>query len=198
MNEREAARLVLSALAACPAQATRINAQLQDAMVITWRTLLDDLSYEQCNAALTVMLQTKPFLPAPAEIRATVQELLNGPTRPGGEAWGSVVRAMKAKGSHRRPGVDFVFNDPITAECVTAFGWPELCASENQVADRARFIELYDQLASQARREQTVPALAAARETRANSIASREVAQIGDAVKHVLRLVPGADEEQAR
>ena len=42
-----------------------------------------------------------------------------------------------------------LFTDPVTAQCVASLRWRELCDSENQAADRARFVELYDKLAAQ-------------------------------------------------
>jgi hypothetical protein len=41
-------------------------------------------------------------------------------------------------------------------------GWRNICLSENQAADRARFIELYDRLATDQRRRIQSPLLAAA------------------------------------
>jgi hypothetical protein len=164
MTHDEAARLVAVMLAAVPSH--RVDAKSIPGMIAAYRDLLDDLSYEQCNAALRVLLQTRTWLPSVADIRSTALEITRGPVRAGGEAWGSVLRAISAEGVYRQPGVDFVFADPVTAQCVAAFGWQNLCSSENPTADRARFVELYDKLATQHRREQQSPALAAAAEVR--------------------------------
>jgi hypothetical protein len=164
MTHDEVARLVAVMLAAVPSN--RVEAKSIPGMIAAYRDLLEDLSYEQCNAALRVLLQTRTWLPSVADIRATALELTRGPVRAGGEAWGSVLRAVSAEGFYRQPGTDFVFSDPVTAQCVAAFGWQNLCSSENQTADRARFIELYDKLAQQTRREQQAPALAAAADHR--------------------------------
>lgn len=184
MNRQEAAQLVAVCLASCPQQSARIDQTRQLAMVDAFANLLDDLPYEQANAAVRVLLQTSPFIPAIADIRAKVLELKHGPVAAGGEAWGSVLKAMKREGSHRTPGVEFFFVDSVVAKCVAAMGWIDLCLSENTVADRARFIELYDALASQDRRERQAPLLAAARD-------AREAKQIsaGDAM---LKLIPKA------
>ena len=49
------------------------------------------------------------------------------------------------------PGQDFTIADPVLAATVKAFGWSALCRGDNPSADRARFIELYDQLAKDRR-----------------------------------------------
>ncbi len=167
MNQAEAAKLVAVMLVSFPAQAHRLSdPEQQVTMANVYADMLGDLSYEQCNAALRVLIQTRQFMPTIAEIRAAVLDISRGPVQPGGVAWGSVQRAIHEQGSYRRPGVDFVFNDPITAQTVSALGWVELCLSENAVADRARFIETYEKLATERRRESQAPALAAARQQR--------------------------------
>lgn len=164
MNRDETAKLVAVMLAAVPSN--RIDARQVPSMIDAYADLLGDLSYAQCNAALRVLLQTRTWLPSVADIRGAVTELLAGPVRGGGDAWGEVLRTIAAKGAYREPGRDFAFQDPITARCVSAFGWKSLCLSENATADRARFIELYDKLAAQGRRETQAPSLGAASEHR--------------------------------
>lgn len=166
MNRQEAAKLVAVVIASCPAQSSRLDEKRTTAMVDAFESLLGDLTYEQANAALRVLLQTRPYMPAVADIRATALEIARGPIRAGGDAWGGVLAAIKAEGAWRNPGTDFVFRDPVTARCVAALGWQELCLSENTIADRARFIDMYDKLAAQSQREAQSPSLAAARDAR--------------------------------
>lgn len=164
MTQDEAARLVAVMLAAVPSH--RVEPKAVPGMVIAYADLLSDLSYAQCNAALRVLLQTRTWLPSVADIRATAVDLEAGPVRAGGDAWGCVLRAIAAEGAYRSPGVDFVFADPVTAHCVAALGWQNLCGSENQVSDRAQFVRMYDELAVQARKRSQSPVLAAAEEHR--------------------------------
>ena len=166
MNRSEAGRLVAVLVSAYPQQGAKLDAERVRLMIDTFAALLGDLGYEQANAALTVLIQTRTWMPSVAEIRGAALELARGAVRPGGEAWGGVLRAIAAEGAYRSPGSDFAFADPITAHCVAALGWQNLCSSENPVADRARFIELYDQTAAQSRRDLQSPALAAAKEQR--------------------------------
>lgn len=165
MNRQEAAKLVYVMVAAT-GQSPRFDTKALDAMVDAYAALLADLDYARCNAAVRVLLQSKNWIPAVADIRKVVLELERGPERPAGEAWGEVLKAIGRYGAYRLPGVDFEFSDPEVGRCVKALGWKVLCLSENQTADRARFLELYGSVAAQERREQQVPLLAAAREAR--------------------------------
>lgn len=166
MNRSDAAKLVAVLVSAYPQQSARLDAQRLDAMVSSFAALLGDLTYEQANGALTVLVQTRAWMPSVADLRAAVLELARGPVKTGAEAWGSVLRAIGREGYDRVPGRDFVFADPVTAQVVAALGWASLCNSENPTADRARFIEAYDQIAANARRAAQAPALAAATERR--------------------------------
>src|SRR5205809_443612 len=101
MNRQEAAKLVAVIGAACPSQSSRLDVNRMTAMVDTYATLLDDLSYEQCNAAVRVLLQTSNWMPSVAEIRSTAIELSRGPVRAGGEAWGEVLCLIARYGARR-------------------------------------------------------------------------------------------------
>jgi len=166
VKQSEAARLVAVLLVAYPAQGSKLNAQQQTTLAEVFADMLGDFTYAQCNAALRLLVQTRQFMPTIAEIRSAVLDLERGPVTAGGDAWGDVLAAMKSKGAHRTPGIDFTFPDVTTARCVQRLGWRDLCLSENTTADRARFIELYDKLATETRREKQAPVLAAAREQR--------------------------------
>lgn len=172
MNRSETAKILAVIAAAWPnARASDLDVNLQ---VDVWADLLEDLDYRACSLAVRSLAQTQKFAPGVAEIRAYVLELERGPVRPGGEAWRDFLDAVSRYGAYRTPA----FADPIVSRCVTSLGWQELCLSENQVADRARFIELYDRLAASQRREQQSPLLGAAREQRALREAERTVSEV--------------------
>lgn len=165
MNEKETAKLVY-VMVASTGQSRWFDEKALEAMVKAYAVLLADIDYARCNAAVRVLLQSKNSIPAVADIRRTVLELERGPVRPAGDAWGEVLKAIGRYGAYRTPGVDFQFSHPEVAHCVNSLGWKVLCTSEDQTADRARFIELYGAVAAQERREQQAPLLAAAREAR--------------------------------
>lgn len=161
MTSAEAARLVAVLLASFPgAKTTPKTSEIYERM-------LADLDYPTANAAVERLLATSRYMPTIAEIRDACMTLTHGDRAAGGEAWGECMAAIRRYGIYRVPGKDFSFKDPVVARCVHALGWEELCNSENATADRARFIELYDQLAVNARRDINANQLPAAQRLRA-------------------------------
>jgi len=161
VNELQIKKLVAVMVAAYPAS------KISEESVGVYTRMLADLEYPAANAAVEQLLATSKWLPTVAEIRERVVSLQDGEIRAGGEAWGSVLKAIRGAGRYRVPGKDFAFADQVTADAVAAMNWVELCDSENQVADRARFIELYDQLAQRHRRLQLSEGLPAMQRFRA-------------------------------
>src|SRR5690606_23812012 len=134
---------------AFPSTWIKLDEPQQRATMATYRAMLVDLEYDVAMAALARCLATAKFMPTPAEIREAALALVAGERSIGGEQWGRVLAAIREQGVYRVPGRDFVFTDAVTARCVAALGWTELCNGENTVSDRARFVDLYDELAVQ-------------------------------------------------
>jgi Loader and inhibitor of phage G40P len=173
MTSDEAVQVVALALAAYPTQAGKISGNAIAAMRAMWADLLSDLEFETVKAALRVYCRSAKWLPSPAELRE-IAATGGAHVRPGGDAWGD-VRALHSP-TLKRPGCsvhryprEHEVEDPIVWRCIKAIGWVALCDSENPVADRARFIELYDKTAAAARHAKTagVEALKGLREATA-------------------------------
>jgi hypothetical protein len=163
VTDAETAKLVAILLAAYP------HARVHPQTSAAYERMLRDLSSPVAAAAVQRLIATSKYLPTIAEIREVAASLTVGEVAAGGEAWGQVLRAIRRYGAYRQPGEDFAL-DPLALRCVRALGWTDLCTSENAVADRARFIELYDRLAATERREQVaghLPAVARLRELQA-------------------------------
>lgn len=201
MTQAEAAKLVAVLMAAYPTN--KATAQTSG----IYERMLADLDYPAANAAIERLLATAKWMPTVAEIRETTLTLAIGEQKPGGEAWGAVLKAIQAEGYMRKPGQDFVFSDPTTARCVQLMQWSKLCNSENETADRARFVELYDKLAIQERRQrlsESLPAMQRYRAIEATRTEERRIAaatstepadsSLGSAVSNVLRLAGGGEE----
>jgi hypothetical protein len=192
VTEIQAKKLVAVLEAAYP------NSKITDDTVGAYVRMLADLDCPAANAAVERLLATSKWPPTVAEIREASLALTTGELKPGGEGWGLVLRAIGRYGRNRTPGVDFDLGDPVAHEVARALNWRELCDSDNQAADRARFIELYDQLAANARRRQLSEALPAMQRFRALQQAEAERAlpapsRAGDAqnMGQILKLVAG-------
>jgi hypothetical protein len=106
-------------------------------------TALLPLDYHVVDAAIRRLAATHkyPTMPSLNEILEAANDIANGPQRDPMEAWGDVVDAIHREGYCGSPSR--VINDPLVLECVDSMGWLELCKSENDAADRARFCDLY-------------------------------------------------------
>jgi len=127
---------------------------MPEAKVRMYERLLLDLDFETAKAGINHLMATSKFLPSIAEIREEAVTTKVGPVRLGMEAWGDVVEAIRKHGVYPSlmPGAPKLeFADPIVAECVRVMGWRELCLSENDMADRSRFCDLYNGLAGRQR-----------------------------------------------
>lgn len=154
MTEVEAQKLVTVLVTAWPTSFARLDANQRTDTMRLYREMIADLDYAAANAAVKRLIASSRFLPTVAEIRESAIQADCGPQRAGGEAWGDVLAAVHRFGVYRSPA----FADPLVARAVSALGWEEICNSENQAADRARFVELYEKLTVTERRELAMPA----------------------------------------
>jgi hypothetical protein len=136
MTRPEAARLVAILIAAFP------QSQVTEQTSKVYETLLADLDFETAQAAVHRLARTLNWLPTIAQIRSAAVEVQHGARRIGSEAWGDVVAEIRRVGAYGDPR----WSDPTVESCVRALGWRNLCLGQNEAADRARFVELYDGL----------------------------------------------------
>ena len=141
MTKLQASELVATLMAAFP------QSQVSEATTGVYEEDLAELDFAIGIKACTRLRRTCKFLPSVAEILSAVADIEYGPQRPGGEAWCDVLEQSRRVGYCGTPR----FEDPIVTEIVRRTGWREMCLSQDGAPDRARFIELYDQLARQAR-----------------------------------------------
>jgi len=165
-NEAEIAKLVGVMAAAFP------NAKVSDPTVEAYISMLKDLPLDVLTAAVEQCILESEFFPTVAKLREKVA-VLTTPQRPTPtEAFGELQGAIARTGFYRSPS----FDDPIIARCVEALGWQHLCTSENLVADRARFIQMYEQLVERERESAKLGPKARA----IRAITDGEVKEIGD------------------
>ena len=199
MTPIEAKKLVATLLAAFPRDASFLSEEQALASASAYRASLQDLDSQAAAAAVTRLCATCDRLPSIAAIRRAALEQAEGAARAGGEAWGDVLAAIRRYGGYRAPGKDFQFQDPLTARAVDALGWRELCESENGVADRARFIELYEGLVDRRRVEgvtASLPGAAAPRQIGGSVPLTSALKQIfGDLER---RMLTNGDDEEPR
>lgn len=124
-----------------------------------WYQRLEDIPAKVAEAALNMWVTTNKWSPSIADIREAAAKVTHGDITDWGEAWESVRRVISRYGSYN-PKAALSELDDLTRECVKRLGYTDLCISTNQMADRANFRVIYEQLANRKRLEaQTPPAL---------------------------------------
>jgi hypothetical protein len=106
---------------------------------------LADLPGDILRAAVLDCIYRLRFFPTVAEIREAAGRIAIPDIQPALEAWGDVARALNENDKRLH------FDNPLTERCVSSMGWGYLGRSQELVADRARFIEMYNQLAERQR-----------------------------------------------
>lgn len=141
MTKAEAAELVALVVAQWPQTA------VTDKTSMVYEAALLDLDFAVAQVAVSRLAKTARWLPTVAEIREVAADLVHGPKRLGTEAWGDVGDEVRRVGAYGLPR----FTDPIVAEAVRVIGWRTICLGDNDVSDRARFIDVYEGLQQRAR-----------------------------------------------
>jgi len=146
MEIREFSKIIYFVAAAYPSFTVK-----QD-MLEAYHAILGDLPSDLLKAAaLQLASESRAFFPSAGELRSAAFELIERrdgvPSAP--EAWGEVKAQIGAVGYVGSPE----FSHALIAEAVRIIGWRDLCISENQMSDRARFIQAYEALQKRRRTE---------------------------------------------
>ena len=107
-----------------------------------WFALLHDLDYQILSKALQKHMLTNKFKPTVAELREIYADLICPVISDWSEGWEQVSKAIGHYGMYRTEEAMESF-DEVTREAVKRLGFQNICLSENIVADRARFAEIY-------------------------------------------------------
>lgn len=107
-----------------------------------WFALLHDLDYQILSKALQKHMLTNKFKPTVAELREIYADLICPVISDWSKGWEQVSKAIGHYGMYRTEEAMESF-DEVTKEAVKRLGFQNICLSENIVADRARFAEIY-------------------------------------------------------
>ncbi len=107
-----------------------------------WSLLLSDLTFEVAKAALVKAIAGCKFFPTIADIREAAMSFREDTVPLAADAWSEVCKAMRDIGSYY--GVP-EFSHPLIKRAVDGMGgWMCLCASDNEMADRAHFLRMFE------------------------------------------------------
>lgn len=127
----------------------------QQAMELWYRELCD-IPYNLAEAALRKWVITNKWSPSIADIREMTTDISEGALPDWGEAWESVLTAIRRYGSYNEE-MALESMDDLTRQVVRRLGFRNICMSENINTDRANFRMLYEQLAQRRRTDQKMP-----------------------------------------
>ena len=127
-----------------------------EAAAAIWREMLSDTDDETAMIALKRLIATCKFPPTIAEMRESVSAVKYPAFMDASEAWGEVNFAIREYGYNRQDKAFSLMCEPVRLT-VQHMGWRELCLSENDMADRAHFIKLYDAVINGIKEERQLP-----------------------------------------
>ncbi len=118
----------------------------EEALTALWVEMLQDVDFEIAKLAVQKYMLESVYPPTIADIRARVSEFVGGYTPTAIEAWGEVKNSIRRYGYYaQEKGVKVL--SPLTRKVIDSIGYRELCLSENEVADRAHFLKVYETMA---------------------------------------------------
>lgn len=114
--------------------------------LMLWYEHLKDIDYSVLSLAVNKWVDTNKWSPTIADLRELVNSITGNEVPDISKAWEEVQTAIKHYGyTHPKRALESM--TPITRRVVESMGFIELCSSENQIADRAHFMEMYKTLA---------------------------------------------------
>lgn len=140
MTVQEFATISAAIRAAWP----QANIMPDDQSKDVWYTMLSDLDYRSCMAALKEHMSVNKFAPTIAEIRERCSNITSAPLPDWSDAWENIMSVIRFYGMYREEEA-LQRMDAITRKCVKRLGFQNLCTSENITADRANFRMIYEQ-----------------------------------------------------
>ena len=125
--------------------------ELKELTIEVYIRLLKDLPVEFLEKAALDHISRVKFFPTIAELREAAFALLEAanPLPVPQEAWQQVQAEIERVGHAGTPQ----FECPAVTQAAEALGWRTLCVSENPIADRAHFVQVYQAILERQRQE---------------------------------------------
>lgn len=122
----------------------------EDLTVSLWLKMLEDTPFFIAEAAVEKYMAESVYPPTIADIRSRIADMTTLREKSPIEAWGDVCQAIRRFG-HPRPKEAMESLSPLTRKVTESIGYMTLCRSENEMADRAHFLKVYETLAKRDR-----------------------------------------------
>lgn len=124
--------------------------------VMLWYDMLKDIDYEAMSIGLKKWVSTNKFSPQVSDLREMVASVAVKEDLGWEEAWGTVVNAIRRYGYYQQESA-LASLDELTRKAVNIMNFRELCLSENVMADRSQFRDIYSNLANRKKQDAQIP-----------------------------------------
>lgn len=124
--------------------------------VVAWWHMLRDIDTKTLQAAVYKYSMINKFPPTVAELREIAAAIKYGDAPDWGQGWENTLQAIRKYGYYNETAA-LNSLDEITRKTVKRLGWKELCMSENAMADRANFRDIFKQLAQREKESVQLP-----------------------------------------
>jgi hypothetical protein len=122
-------------------------------MLVLWTKMLGDTEYFVAEAAIEKYLSESVYPPTIADIMTRIADITVIKEKTAIEAWEDVKTAIRKFGWYNEKGAMQSLGG-TTHKVIESMGFKTLCVSEDEMADRAHFLKVYDTLAKRSREEQ--------------------------------------------
>ena len=120
-----------------------MQAGKEELMLDVWYSMLSQYPYELVKHAAETHIKSSSFPPTIHDIIKHIREYEDMGKVDAMSAWGMVCKAIRKYGYYRQAEAMQSLPADII-HIVAAMGWQTLCASENEMADRAHFTKAYE------------------------------------------------------
>ena len=120
-----------------------------------WYQQLQDITYNVCTLAVNKWVAINKWSPTIADIREYAAGI-SGQESDWSEAWEELMKNIQVYGYYRVEEGKKALSD-LTRKTVERIGYVHICNSENIVADRAAFRDIYTGIAKRAEQEKRLP-----------------------------------------
>lgn len=117
-----------------------------------WLKMLSDTEYFIAEAAIEKYIAESVYPPTIADVRARIADITVFREKTSIEAWGDVKTAIRKFGSYNEEKAMNSLSG-VTRKVVDSIGFRTLCLSEDEMADRAHFLKVYEVLAKRERED---------------------------------------------
>lgn len=152
MNKKEFSKIAMAIKTYYPNQNLLPNQQAME----LWYLQLQDIPYKVCMAVVNKWVALNKWAPTIADIRENAVDISDGEQKDWSEAWQDVLLNIREYGYHRaEDGLEELTG--VTRQTVERLGYTRLCHSENIMADRANFRDIYNELSKREAQEKQIP-----------------------------------------